>query len=486
MSDSSVSQTFSNGPSLHISQPSNRARGLLPFHLIEAAAICSDAVLILTTSVVTGIVYYVVAFNRIGPVEIFLGVGLLAFINFSAIVAARAGYRPQNLANFWRQARETTIIWLLVFFVLLAVAFSLKVSETYSRGANLTFFVVGWAAIVGWRLVIARLLGHALTVGAFAEQKAILLAEEGQLSGSHVVDELKRCGYTLVRSLEFAANSASSLPAKSLHDILEIGRNSHIECVFLLVSWDDRRLIEVLMMQLRVLSIPVYLLPDKDVAHFLGRRIVNIGNAWTAELKRAPLTTAERVFKRSLDISIASVALIMLAPLMALVAAWIKIETRGPVFFKQRRSGFNGRTFRIFKFRTMSVLEDGPVIRQATKDDPRLTHCGRLLRRTNIDELPQLFNVIAGEMSLIGPRPHPLALNSEYETIIGDYAFRHHVKPGLTGWAQINGLRGETQTVEIMSKRVEFDLWYINNWSFWLDLKILLRTLFLGLQPTAY
>jgi undecaprenyl-phosphate galactose phosphotransferase/putative colanic acid biosynthesis UDP-glucose lipid carrier transferase len=125
-------------------------------------------------------------------------------------------------------------------------------------------------------------------------------------------------------------------------------------------------------------------------------------------------------------------------------------------------------------------------MRQATRNDPRFTNSGRLLRRTNIDELPQLFNVIAGDMSLVGPRPHPLALNSEYETIISDYAFRHHVKPGLTGWAQVNGWRGETQTVNLMARRIEFDLWYINNWSLWLDFKILLRTLVLGLQSSAY
>lgn len=134
----------------------------------------------------------------------------------------------------------------------------------------------------------------------------------------------------------------------------------------------------------------------------------------------------------------------------------------------------------------MSVLEDGPVIRQVTKNDPRVTRLGRLLRHSNIDELPQLLNVIAGHMSLVGPRPHASAHNLEYEKIISNYAYRYHMKPGLTGWAQVNGLRGETRTTDLMAKRIEFDLWYINNWSPWLDLKILLRTLFVGLQPTAY
>jgi undecaprenyl-phosphate galactose phosphotransferase/putative colanic acid biosynthesis UDP-glucose lipid carrier transferase len=152
----------------------------------------------------------------------------------------------------------------------------------------------------------------------------------------------------------------------------------------------------------------------------------------------------------------------------------------------QTRNGFNGRPFKIFKFRTMSVLEDGLVIRQATKSDPRTTRLGRVLRRSNIDELPQLFNVIAGDMSLVGPRPHAAVHNSKYEKVIAKYAYRHHVKPGLTGWAQINGLRGETKTIDLMAKRVEYDLWYIKNWSIWLDFRILLHTLIVGLQSTAY
>ena len=234
------------------------------------------------------------------------------------------------------------------------------------------------------------------------------------------------------------------------------------------------------------MSIPIYLLPDRNVAHFLRGRIVSVGTAWTAELKRAPLTAAERICKRAIDLLIASAAIIMLAPMMIMVGVLIKMEGGGPVFFRQTRIGFNGRPFKMCKFRTMSVLEDGPVIQQATKNDPRVTRLGGLLRRTSIDELPQFFNVLLGDMSVIGPRPHASAHNSEYENIIAKYAHRYHVKPGLTGWAQVNGWRGETQTVDLMEKRVEFDLWYIENWSLWLDIRILLRTLFLGLQQAAY
>jgi exopolysaccharide biosynthesis polyprenyl glycosylphosphotransferase len=190
--------------------------------------------------------------------------------------------------------------------------------------------------------------------------------------------------------------------------------------------------------------------------------------------------------QRTFDLIIALVVRIMLAPILVLVAALIRLESRGPVFFAQKRDGFSGRSFKMWKFRTMSVIEDGPVIRQATKNDPHVTRLGRLLRQSSIDELPQLLNVIAGDMSLVGPRPHASAHNLEYEKIISNYAYRYHMKPGLPGWAQVNGLRGETQKVDLMKQRIEADIWYINNWSLWLDIKILARTLFIGLQPTAY
>lgn len=468
-----------------------RPRRVLPFYLIEGAVVCSDAFLILITSLSTGILYHLALFASVGPVEAFLGIGALTFVNFSAILAARGAYRPQTLADPWKQVGETTATWLFVSFVLLAAAFSLKISETYSRGAILTFFAAGWFAVVVWHFIIARFIVKALATGAFAEQKTILIVEEGQLAGSGVIDELKRCGYTPAGIFEFAPRSVSPTRAspqflKSMREITELSRQEPIGCVFLLMSWGDWRSVEHLIGLLRVLSAPVYLLPDENVAHFLSSRIVNVGTTRTIELRRSPLTTTEQASKRVLDLLLASAGLVILAPLIVMVAALIKVDSQGPAFFVQTRIGFNGRQFRIYKFRTMFVAEDGPVIHQATRNDPRNTPIGRLLRRTNIDELPQLWNVIVGDMSLVGPRPHASAHNTKYEEIIGNYAFRHHVKPGLTGWAQVNGLRGETQTVELMTRRVEFDLWYIDNWSFWLDFRILLRTFILGLQPNAY
>ena len=159
-----------------------RAWRVFPFYWVEAAVVCSDAILVAASSVLTGIAYYFAVFHRVGPVEVFLGVGVLSFVNFSAILAARGSYQPQNLTNFWRQFSETTVVWFLVFFVLLAVGFLLKVSDAHSRGATLAFFIVGLAVLLGWRFVVARLLARALDAGAFAERKAILLAQQGATS----------------------------------------------------------------------------------------------------------------------------------------------------------------------------------------------------------------------------------------------------------------------------------------------------------------
>ena len=171
-----------------------------------------------------------------------------------------------------------------------------------------------------------------------------------------------------------------------------------------------------------------------------------------------------------------AVCSVALAPLFAAVAILIRLESTGPLIFRQHRKGFNGREFTIFKFRTMNVLEDGRIIPQARRNDPRVTGIGRIFRATSIDELPQLINVLRGHMSLVGPRPHAVAHDDGYTKLIANYAFRQHVKPGLTGWAQVNGFRGETARLELMERRVDCDLWYIRNWSFWLDLRILILT----------
>ncbi len=207
-------------------------------------------------------------------------------------------------------------------------------------------------------------------------------------------------------------------------------------------------------------------------------RITQFGNMVTIRVFQSPLSPFDRAIKRAFDVAAAIAGLILLSPLFVIVSLAIKLDSRGPVLFRQTRHGYNNEPIRVLKFRSMTVMEDGDNFRQVIRNDPRVTRLGRILRRTNIDELPQLFNVLVGDMSIVGPRPHATAHNNLFAELISSFTRRHNVKPGITGWAQANGYRGETDTFEKMQRRVEYDLYYIDNWSLFLDLKIIVMTLF--------
>jgi undecaprenyl-phosphate galactose phosphotransferase/putative colanic acid biosynthesis UDP-glucose lipid carrier transferase len=463
----------------------------LPFQFVEPFVLAVDFILLLCASVIAGICYHWFFLGGIPNAGPYVAIGALAGLNVTTTLAAAGAYKFQSLLNIKRQARVVTAIWICVFLILLGIAFALKVGEALSRGATLGFFVTGLAGLLVWRDFVAYLLAKTLANGTFAKQKTMLIAESTLLSASQVLNELRHYGYapSAVLEIDLEETSDSDGPRTAQDKLalaIRVAREEKIGTIFLFFRWDHTRWIDSILIALSVLPIPVYLIPDHNVVRYLNR-VHCIGSIWTAELKRAPLNKCEQLIKRIIDLIGASAGLLLLSPLLVAAMLLIKLESRGPVLFTQWRSGFNGHLFRIFKFRTMSVLEDGPVIRQATRNDPRVTRVGRWLRRTNIDELPQLLNVLRGEMSLVGPRPHAAAHDSEYERKIADYAFRFQLKPGMTGWAQSNGYRGETQTVDLMAKRVELDLWYINNWSIWLDVRIILRTLILGVvQSRAY
>ena len=465
----------------------------LPYHLMEPTVLAVDLVIVVAISLLSGIGYnwFFLGLIPATALQTYTAIGVLTFANVSAVLSARGDYQVNNLVSFYQQARDLAIIWTGVFLMLVAVAFSLKVSESLSRGAAFTFFALGLVGMIAWRRLLAQFLGHALSAGAFAPRNVILIGERSRLAASGAILEMRRYGYTPIQTFEIGqeefVKSKTSLRLRAIIDrAIEAARAESVAEILLLIRWDHTWAIESITKMLSVLPLPIYLLPDENVARYLGRRPINMGTTWAAEIQRAPLTTTEQFVKRCFDMIGATSVLLLLSPLMLLTALLIKVDSHGPSLFFQTRNGFNGRAFRIVKFRTMHVLEDGNAIRQATPADPRVTRLGRWLRRTNIDELPQLFNVLYGNMSLVGPRPHAVAHNNEYDKLIANYALRNHVKPGITGWAQVNGYRGETPTTDLMAKRVERDLWYINNWSMWLDIRILFRTLILGLQPTAY
>lgn len=245
-----------------------------------------------------------------------------------------------------------------------------------------------------------------------------------------------------------------------------------------LMSCSERADVAGLLTELADAPVTTFLVPDIFFNELTHPRMYSIGGVPAIGITTSPLLGSAGWLKRLEDIMLGALILTLVSPLMLLIAVAIKLTSRGPVLFRQMRYGLDGRPIGVFKFRTMTVCEDGAEIRQATKDDQRVTPLGALLRRTSMDELPQFFNVLAGDMSIVGPRPHASAHNEYYRRLIPSYMLRHKLKPGITGWAQVNGWRGETDELYKMEKRVEFDLHYIRNWSVWLDIRIIFQTIF--------
>ena len=291
---------------------------------------------------------------------------------------------------------------------------------------------------------------------------------------------------------ERALQPADALePNGTLEDLIAEGRRGSIDQIIIaLPASADARIAEVAR---RLEQIPAsmhvctHILSDLIDRKTASHKVSSIGPIGLIDIKRKPLADWGRLLKAALDYGLGGLLLVLALPLFALIAVAIKLDSRGPVFFRQRRRGLNHRLIEVFKFRSMKVLEQGAEVKQATKDDPRVTRVGKFLRASSLDELPQLINVVRGEMSLVGPRPHALVHDEFYGELLESYANRHQVKPGMTGWAQIHGFRGETETHDKMRLRVEHDLHYIDNWSFVLDLKILGLTPFYGiLGKNAY
>ena len=270
----------------------------------------------------------------------------------------------------------------------------------------------------------------------------------------------------------------------NLSELVVAARTGVVETVLVTLPMRAEKRIRVLLDELSDSTASVYIVPDFFVFELLHSRWTQVGGLPAVSVFENPLFGIDGAAKRVADLIIAATGLIVISVPMALIALAVKISSPGPVFFRQRRYGLDGQEIRVWKFRSMRVCDDGPVVKQATQNDPRITRIGGILRRTSLDELPQLFNVIEGTMSLVGPRPHASAHNEQYRGLIRGYMMRHKIKPGITGLAQVSGCRGETETLDKMQKRVEFDHHYIRTWSLALDLRILVRTSVRVLETT--
>jgi len=364
----------------------------------------------------------------------------------------------------------------LSFLVLIALAYLLKISADYSRGWLLT-----WLALVSITMLLSRpasasLLRWLASTGYTARRIAVVASGA---TGLRLAERLRQAaGVRIVGVFDEIGKDGQGKPRASIADLISIGQRNQIDEVVVALCNAPQPQTARLIDELSVLPVDVWLCPAEFDMPILGTS--RLGALSLLQVKPKPIRDWGYVLKLTLDYVLGAISLILFAPLMLAVALAIKLDSPGPVLFKQRRHGYNHRLIHVYKFRTMRVAEDGAVVVQARKDDDRVTRIGKFLRRTSIDELPQLFNVLKGEMSLVGPRPHAVAHNQLYCARLERYANRHCVKPGMTGWAQIHGFRGPTEDPEQMRKRVQMDLYYIENWSISLDLKIIALTPFVG------
>jgi Undecaprenyl-phosphate glucose phosphotransferase len=438
-----------------------------------------DAMSITSASILATGTYVLLAGNSPPNTDAHLGLGIVAAILFAFVAKSTGLYQFAALLGLEQCWGRVVASWLLVVLLLVLFLFLLKIGTQFSRGTVLLFAFFGPACLIAARIASTRYLRGAFE-RARGGRRAVVIGDRDQMSAMTRTELARRFAITeLGRFTLLGLPHGGDLAGhdrSAIDKAIELARRESADEVVLAVSWSDAARLDVLRHHLRILPLPVRLLPDRIATEILKQSTFAGRQSLALELQRSPLTVAEQLQKRLFDIVVAAAALVVLSPLFALIALAVKIDSAGPAIFRQRRNGFNGRQFVIFKFRSMRVLEDGARIAQARPQDDRVTRLGRFLRRASIDELPQLLNVIRGEMSLVGPRPHALAHNDTYSNQIAEYAFRHHVKPGITGWAQINGYRGETSRIEQMRRRVEHDLWYIDNWSFGLDILILART----------
>ncbi len=439
--------------------------------------------------------------------DLWLGNGIVVACMFILLQSISSGYGAARLITRTPLATNMLRDWLLTLALVLILSFLSKNTAQQSRGALLVFGGTGYLVLLALRRLTALLLSQAAKTARFVARQIVLVGSRQDVTDYFCKHKLWARGIRVVATLiirsptrepryELWINDSQSLCTfNDLSGAVPYLRRIQLEDVVLALPWSGKEQIRSVLDTLSALPAALYLAPDPDMDFLtsgLGGQpglsdVLNDPDSGLCgiRLARRPMPPLSRLAKRLFDIALSATGLIILSPLMLLIAVAIRLETPGAPIFRQLRNGFNERPFHIYKFRTMhGTPEKGTqTFQQTRRNDARLTRVGAFLRRTNLDELPQLLNVLAGSMSLVGPRPHAIAHNNEFMTRIAWYASRHHVKPGITGWAQVNGLRGAANDTKTMQARIEHDLQYIRNWSFALDLKILFFTFF---SPKAF
>lgn len=402
---------------------------------------------------------------------------LISFIVFKEI----------NLHTSWRsggisaQTREVVFAWLVFVSILLFLGYATKSSEEFSRRVILT-----WIIATPFIMLIAYSVAKSILLVLFKTERfsrSAVVVGVNDLSRS-LVNELSTDtqlnisfkGYFDDRKPERLGEIKHGGTLGKFNELARYINEHKIDLIYFALPMVQEKRILSLLDGVRDTTASIYFVPDLFVFDLIQARVDDINGIPVMAVCESPFAGVTGLLKRLSDILFSSILLLLVSPLMLTIAICIKISMPGPVLFKQKRYGLDGEEINVYKFRTMNVSENDERVVQATRNDPRITRLGAFLRKTSLDEMPQFFNVLQGRMSVVGPRPHAVAHNEEYRKLIKGYMMRHKVKPGITGWAQVNGLRGETDTIEKMENRIKFDLDYLRHWSLGLDAMIIMRT----------
>jgi putative colanic acid biosynthesis UDP-glucose lipid carrier transferase len=390
-------------------------------------------------------------------------------------------------------AREVLAGWVLAVALLLMLGWATRTLGSFDSRVLASWVAVTPVALFAAHLATPLVLPRVLAAEGL--QRVAVVAGAGSL-GRHLADRIAATPYLGIRVAGFFDDRAPARldaiePGRllgGLDQLAEYAKKNRVDLIYVTLPMASQPRIMKLLDELHDTTASVYFTPDIFIFDLIQGRMDAIGGIPVLAVCETPFSGMNGVVKRASDIVLAALILLLIAPILAAIAVGVKLSSPGPVLFRQRRYGLDGREIVVYKFRSMTVTEDGPVVRQATKNDARVTRFGAFLRKTSLDELPQFINVLQGRMSIVGPRPHAVAHNEMYRKLIKSYMVRHKVRPGITGWAQVNGLRGETETVEKMKARIEYDLDYLRNWSLGLDLAIIWKTIFVVFRKpeTAY
>jgi len=414
-------------------------------------------------------------------------VALLGIASASAFLIAAESF---ELYRSWRTSglraiiQTASISWAVVLALLLVVFFFYPATN-FSRELVAIWAVLVWGSLCGWRICFRKFLHQVRRKGLNSRTAAIIGVTESGIELAQNLIANPQHGISLLgffddRSTDRIDGNWRSSMLGNIDDAISFAHSNEVDLLYVAMPLRaEERIVEILE-RCADTTVNVHIVPNFYISRVLHARWHEVGNMQTLSIYDTPLNGLGNWLKRAEDLVLASLILMLVSIPMLVIAMGIKLTSPGPVFFKQDRYGLDGKKIKVWKFRSMRTMDNGAEVKQATKGDSRITPFGAFLRKSSLDELPQFFNVLDGSMSIVGPRPHAVAHNEHYRRQISGYMLRHKVKPGITGWAQINGWRGETDTLDKMEKRIEFDLAYIREWSLWFDIKIVFLTAFRG------